>query len=504
MVRVYLYILLVLGGIFSKPPSSIVAIILLLLNLYVEVRPPSRRILPPLTLSTIILLPMTCTFMPVFASGLMVIPLIWLLAKNLEDSPIQILDWEPGGRLTKMGKILIRSSLISLCLSSLLRQIYLLIGSLIASAFLISTAIYLLNHLPSPSLESNLPLLRVLMGERGEVTCEVSSRAGVEVRAELMALEEGFYIKPRRFMILPGSAVELEVGVKPIHSGPERLKVRAAVSDKLGLTLKVFDLDILELHVIPRARYAEWLAKRYLEGSIRSGGFTPITLPGLRPSRGGVEFEGCRFYHPGDSPRRIEWKHTSKLQRLVVKEYGGGFRRPGVIVGNMTAKSREDADVRLFNLISSGYTLAREGAPIALALYKRGEVIDSTPPLTPEESMKRLLKYVDSIEIPEGLLEERTLSPIELDRLIRNIELLRKAGDGGRVLSLLDFQLRAFIEASRRHPAGKAIGEALRRAPPPALMVLVSDWSHDAEALAVKLREARRRGYEIVASYSGR
>lgn len=60
---------------------------------------------------------------------------------------------------------------------------------------------------------------------------------------------------------------------------------------------------------------------------------------------------------------------------------------------------------------------------------------------------------------------------------------------------MLDFEYRAIEEAAKRHPATLALSWTTRHVSPPAIIVLVSQLNHDAEALLVTREKLAKRGF---------
>ena len=84
-----------------------------------------------------------------------------------------------------------------------------------------------------------------------------------------------------------------------------------------------FEISALKLVVIPRATYADDLARQYLSGAETAG--SPASSVGAIQSlyglRQGIEFYGNRMYQPGDNLKNIDWKHSVKYNELVTKEF---------------------------------------------------------------------------------------------------------------------------------------------------------------------------------------
>ena len=66
---------------------------------------------------------------------------------------------------------------------------------------------------------------------------------------------------------------------------------------------------------------------------------------------------------------------------------------------------------------------------------------------------------------------------------------------GQLLLSMLDFEYRAMEEAAKKHPATLALSRATKHTPSPAIIVLVSQLNHDAEALLVTSEKLSKRGF---------
>ncbi|MEM2153044.1 MAG: DUF58 domain-containing protein [Nitrososphaerota archaeon] len=316
----YMYAMLLVGATLTPVPRSILAILLIASNTYASAR---ARLKPAIIFSTILLIPMVFEeTLPLQLNVLTCVPILPALAAGLSENPPEELEISNGGRLTKRCKTLIFTSLFSATLSALLNHYSSALGSITAFTYISMLTMLSIRRIPRELFETCKQILRVLAEERAEVTVRLDSRLKAPVNIRILH-ERWVSVEPSALKAKPRTQVELKISVKPPLACPETLKLKLIAVDAWGLTVTCQDLEVLELHVIPKAKYAEWIVKKYLEGSLRSMGYASTVQAGLKPSKSGVEFHGCRLYAPGDSLRSIEWKHTCKLQMLVVKEYGG-------------------------------------------------------------------------------------------------------------------------------------------------------------------------------------
>jgi uncharacterized protein (DUF58 family) len=303
-----------------------------------------------------------------------------------------------------------------------------------------------------------------------------------------------------------GEAI-VNLAITPPLSGPSVLELRAFVVDPWGLIHTCQMLEAVELHVIPRARYAAWLAKKYLERVTPGTASVAVSFSLPKRPRGlkrGVEYHNSRPYQPGDRLKDIDWKHTMKLRELIAKEYLEGPGQPGMIVANLDAEDSEKADMLAYSLIASALTLAREGIPTALALYDHKEVLAVTAAENPRQTLVRTLKLAEGITLHQS--GERFLGSPDLRWLRRTVTRLDGAKDepSRKLVDVLRVEYEALQQAAGYHPATRALTEAVERTPPPALIVVISLSADDAEAIAVSLERLKKRGYDSLPMEMGR
>jgi hypothetical protein len=269
-----------------------------------------------------------------------------------------------------------------------------------------------------------------------------------------------------------------------------------AAVDVRGLVRVNNTVEPVALHVIPRAKYAEWLAMKYLEQAGTGGGES--FLPEARAPRRGTEYLDSRAYQPGDEMRNIDWKHTVKFNQLVVKEFIESGGQKAIIGVNLSVADAEEADKLAFDLITTALTLAQEMVPTALAAYNHEQVVQTTAAVDPRDALKHSMALVNSIAQVE--LGQRYLQPASLGRLRRNLGILRGATSqpAQQLLSILDFEYRAIEKAAGGNPATAALLRSAERVPAPASVVLISRLNHDAEAVMIATERLQRRGFNML------
>ena len=141
---------------------------------------------------------------------------------------------------------------------------------------------------------------------------------GREVQRELVLVRKSeskgmFFLKssyqwvkvtPNAFIPLKTDEIRVKASVTPPLAGPIDINLNACIIDPWGLSQVRFEINPLKLTVIPRARYADWLARRYLTGA--KLGRLPLVsdvgeIKSLYGLRQGIEFYGNRMYQPGDN-----------------------------------------------------------------------------------------------------------------------------------------------------------------------------------------------------------
>jgi hypothetical protein len=522
--QIYLLAVLLATTLLSSLPYSPVALILLLVILFTTLRHLYPRLNIVIAFITLFILPLllepllheisstglqssvlsvlgmtTLTSIQIIAVAA-VLPAIYLLDWSLKQCALStgLLHNHQKGRYINTGPTtLFVSALIMLVVSVMINNITLFLSGVISIFYLLAILTKVLLSVPRLPLGILVTEKRVIAGTTADISLKIESRARIRLHGMLSPVSPEVTVKPERFTI-DKAVIELDLTVTPTLAGPSRPPLWLSATDPCGF-LRVNQLiEPLELHVIPRARYAEWLAMRYLEKTQAKGSVATTTPEAITlPSRG-VEFLDSRDYQPGDELRHIDWKHTLKFKQLIMKEYMDVGQQSAIIGVNLSVSDAEEADKLAFNLITTSLTLAQETIPTALAAYNYHEVVLTTPVIDPREVLKQALTLVKNIGCVE--FARRFLQPADIGQLRRNIILLNQATSqpSQQLSNILDFERQAMEEAAKNNPSTLALSTVAKYAPSPAIIILVSQLNHDTEALTITTEVLSKKGFTYI------
>jgi len=510
-----IYVLFVLLAVItlSTLPYALLALVLLLVMLLITWRPPPPRLSVVITVSAIFLMPLvlepplnyftyamgvSLRAVPIAAATL-ILPIIYLLDYNLRQNTPKIAAFiggnAKGRHITTVFKALFASLLTMLLVSLVINNPTLLFTGIIFALYLLGTMIRVLLALPRNPLDVSTLGKRVIAGTTAGISLYASNKSSMSLHGLLSSADPWVKVTPQRFT-LSRDKIKMDLNITPPLAGPSLPQLRVSFIDPWGLIQVNQLLQPVALHVIPRAKYAEWLALKYLEQSGDGAmAFTEPLSKAIRAPKRGIEYAESRTYQPGDQLKNIDWKHTLKLNKLIVKEFIETGRQAAIIAVNLSVTDAEEADKIAFNLITTALTLAQETIPTALAVYNHQRVVVTTAVLDPREMLKQTLLLVKDITSVE--LTQRLLQLPELSKLKRDITQLKRATSepAQRLLSLLDFEYQAIEKAAKNHPATLALSSVAEQTSSPATIVLISQLNHDAEALLVTTEKLSRREF---------
>lgn len=406
-----------------------------------------------------------------------------------------------GRRPSNVSLTLFSITSLIFILSFLLGNQVLLLTSAVSLAYLIVLLVVVLRRMPTKPMSEEVVELRLVSGTRGEVEVKLIRREGSGGRVFLRSEHDWIKVTPQVFALDSARELTMNISLIPPLSGPSKIVLDGVFLDRWGLTESTFEVAPVQLYVTPRAKYAAWLARKYIEGT-NLGALPMLSASGVfravAASRTGIEYYGSRPYQPGDSMKSIDWKHSVKLSELVSKEFSELHGQPALILINLAVTDDEDADALAYDIIVTALSLAQEGIPSAIAAYDQDAVRLTTPLLPPREIVTRALGVAE--RMVSFISPLRYLAPPDVARLRADLFRLGSVGSepAKALSSLLEIEYKNLEESARRSPATAALTEGLTKGNKDSNLVVISRRNHDSEALAFNLFKFSRRGYAII------
>jgi len=215
--------------------------------------------------------------------------------------------------------------------------------------------------------------------------------------------------------------VELEVVAEPRYAEVIKgVELRLLQRSRLGMIYIERILRIeLSLEVLPRAWLLALLALAILGG--RAGrAAAGASVEGLRPfarSCAGAYYES-REYQPGDPANRIDWKASSRLLKLIVREYVEESLGGALVILDDRCLGPLTCDALASTLLSVAIASFEASAPMSLYLESSGQHLVLDPSRALAFAVRKALEMTRVAEVdPYEILEP--LSPAELRRLLR-------------------------------------------------------------------------------------
>ncbi|MDO8490433.1 MAG: DUF58 domain-containing protein [Dehalococcoidia bacterium] len=505
--RAYPALALVVAAVLLSPAYLAVSLPILALYIYLELRWDGSRATILMALFLAFSLPLL--FKPVVGawfSVLLALPVVALLDSNLRRYALRQ-EFSPGVKGHRPTRLCLS---LALCLMAVgfvawaLGSWNLLASCAVVAGYVGGVAGWGLREASRMPIRADVMTHKAVAGQPATAAVKLRKLSRMSGQLRLSSPHPWLSIRPSWF-VADGQSAEIELSFTPPFSGPTALASRVAFMDSWGLVQTDFELTVAEVFVIPRARYAEWLARRYLKMS-RSGSRETMTSAAAaqRTTKRGVEFYGVRTYQPGDSAKTIDWKHTLKLHQMVVREFLDSGVESAILLVNLCVSDEEDGDKLAYSLIMTALTLSRESIPSVVAAYDHRGVVLNSRLLDPSQALLQALSLTKQIRI--SLSPQRYLQAPDVARLRANIHRLNesKRSAGVRLAELLQLEYAALGKAAQSNPATQALTAALSVGRARANVLIVSRHNHDAEALAFARHSLTERGYRVMTPEAGK
>jgi hypothetical protein len=430
------------------------------------------------------------------------LPLLLLLLWDLEQVALRrrVPDDKISRRPSGVTLMLLSTALGAVLVSQILSSLTLLLSG--ALALLLLTVLLLLAwarmaHLP---LAVTAQEQRILVGTREVYQVKLSVPGAPGGNLSLKSPEPWVSLRGGPYT-LAAAEITLRIAVTPELAGPRDVLLRGVASDRWGLVLNRFEFVPLSLNVIPRARYAAWLARRFLAeaggGDMHYVAEIPNTTARFVSAQG-VEYFYSRAYQPGDSLNRIDWKHTTKYDELITKNFVEMRGQQALMLINLATADDREADAVAYKMLMTALSLAREDIPALVVAYDRQGVKLVTGAVTSRRLVLQALRLVREMTVYTP--PRRYLAPPQVARLRANLR--RLEGTPNPATTVLGELMRWEMDNLKRRTAESPVSEALRRVGNRRLseytVMLISGLNHDADAIAYQRYQLENRGVKIL------
>ncbi len=505
ILRIYIVVSLILAAVMSPLAFSIIPVLVLAWYLFLLRWPFSRRAV----LMTYIFIyfaigllytPVVGNYLPVLIS----LPVIYGIQRELVNTyeTITYLDTAQVDtrRLTSIGISFLISIAAVLLVFSLINTVSLLLGDAVLLLYFSVLSFISLREMPLRSVEPVRIQHQMIAGTTEDIQIELESRTNIDGLVILKSPYDWLRVNPEYFLVKDKRLI-IELTLTPELSGPSDIRLSVQAVDRWGLFRRTFEIVPLRLFVIPRAKYAAWLADKYLAGTAQ--GSLPLIshMESKKPVYGlrrGVEYYGGQIYQPGDSLKTIDWKHSIKYNELITKEYAEFHGESAIILINLSVGDEKEADILAYNIIVTAVSLAQESIPAALAVYNHDDVQLVTSTLHDRQLVARCLHIAREMITYDNPV--RYLAAPDVRRLRANMNRVRSSDSKAvQVLSeLLRIEYNNLKENAMNNPATKALTQVLARAERQSNIVVISHRNHDAEALEFNLYGNIVRGNAVI------
>lgn len=342
--------------------------------------------------------------------------------------------------------------------------------------------------------------VRILAGTEKVSYLEINNPTQYSINFHVSSNDESLKIYQSTFTLESNSIAAIQTTITSQLSGQKRPSINLSLNGPWGLLSLEYSNIPLEIQVIPRARYAAWLAQKYLEGTGQGVDIRINEIP--NPMRGkvrGVEFQQLREYQPGDRIREVDWHHSYKFRKLFVKERLEPPQGEVMIVLNTVAETPEEADWISYNLVMSCLSAVQQGLPTSIFAYNEVGPVLITNSLQPKIVIQKALNLASRVDRRDPI--ERNLTPPNVNRLrrmMRKIKITHETSSWDSLENFLLVELNAITLQARNHPVASTFEHYLNKANKDTTITLVSLWNHDSEILSITVPKFRNLGYQII------
>jgi uncharacterized protein (DUF58 family) len=501
--KAYFITVLLLAILVSPLPQLGIALVLLVIQLASTYRPPRAGLDFALIVGSLVFAPLAFSaLVGGLFSVLLMIPALFLLDQNLKDNASAQFSVfaKPGRSATGVLKTVATVLLFVFAASVIVWNITLMLTAAVLTVYFVVVLGDVFRKVPKMPFEESKTWCRTIVGDSSTNLAHIKTKSGMTLFASVSSAASWVHVAPSEFVLSAQGEAAVDLRFVPPLAGPSKLRLQASALDVRGLVQIDQILEPVDLHIIPRAKYATWLAKKYLERSASGLGMAASVAVDRsnKAARRGVEYHGSRQYQPGDRWRDIDWKHTFLLGELIVKEFAVSQGQTAILVADLTAKDAEEADKLAYDFVMSALTFAMESMPTALAVYNQAEVFAAIAPMNPREALKKTLQLTEKIRIVEP--SEKVLQSEKMRGLRRSIGQLEgvKSDSTQKLIDVLKLEYDANQEAAINHPAGIALSKIIEGTPPPAILTVISSLSINDDALSITLDRLKEKGYSIL------
>jgi len=501
--KLYICALLIVTAILSVPVIAVAAILVVLVFVLLPLWLVNSVI--GLIVSYFVFFAIAILFTPVsnfIISNLIALPVLFLVTNCLLDSAgfLPLPKTRYARSFTPIGIIMTIIATVNLIVALFLGSSALVLAGSVAIIYLGGLSFVSFNRLSAKSLGVEKIQERIIAGTTAKLQVNLHPKT---VIGGILSLESPYEWIKIYSPVLPFNRdpMILRLSLTPVLAGPSEALVNVQAVDCWGLTQVQFQITPVQLHVIPRARHADWLARRYLEATKPGGLPTISNVSAIRPQFGfrrGIEYYGSQLYQPGDELNNVDWKHSAKYNKMITKEFIEFHGQPAVMLVNLTVSDAEEADKLAQKTIITALSLAKEQIPTVIAAYDRSGVKMVTPTLQPPQVVVQALEITKEITLFAN--PAKYLYRADIGRLRADINSLASVeGDSSKMLAqLLNIEYTGILHNVAFNPASKAIHKAMQHTNQQFTFIVVSELNHDADAIEANRGLMTKRGYAVV------